>query len=87
MVLGFPGGLLVKDLTLSLLRLGSLQWHGFHPWPRMFCMVQVWPKKKKKKELMRLPTFYYTDVKCSIYIYIYPYTPGYFFGVAVLYLV
>lgn len=36
---------------------------------------------------MRSPTFYYTDVKCSIYIYIYPYTPGYFFGIAVLYLV
>ena len=40
---GIPGGLLVKDLTLSLL------WHRFDPWPGTF----VWrghSQKKKKKE-------------------------------------
>ena len=30
-----PGGLVVKDPTLSLL------WHGFDPWPRNFCMLCV----------------------------------------------
>lgn len=29
----------VKDLTLSLLQLGSLLYHGFQPWPGNFCMV------------------------------------------------
>ena len=23
----------------------SLLWHGFHPWPRNFCMPQAQPKK------------------------------------------
>ena len=40
----FPGGLLVKDLALSLL------WRRFNPWPRNFCMPLAWPKKKKKKK-------------------------------------
>ena len=35
----FPGGLMVKDLVLSLLG------RRFHPWPGNFCMAQ--PKKKK----------------------------------------
>ena len=30
-----------KDLASSLL------WCGFHPWPWNFCMLWVWPKKKK----------------------------------------
>ena len=29
--LEFPGGLVVKDLTLSLLWVGSLLWHVFNP--------------------------------------------------------
>ena len=35
----------VKDLALSLQRLGSLQWGGFDPWSRNFCRPWVWPKK------------------------------------------
>ena len=27
----------------------SLLWLAFDPWPGNFCMLQVWPKKKKKK--------------------------------------
>ena len=34
----FPGGLVVKDLALSLLWLGSLLWLVFQPWPKNFCM-------------------------------------------------
>ena len=45
----FPGGYLrsslvahwVKDLALSPLRLGSLPWHGFDPWPVNFCVPWV----------------------------------------------
>ena len=37
----------VKDLVLSLLWLLLLQWHGFSPWPGIFCMPQMRPKKKK----------------------------------------
>ena len=33
----------IKDLALSLL------WLGFYPWASNFCLLQVWPKKKKKK--------------------------------------
>ena len=36
----------VKDLVLSLLCLGSLQWRGFGPWPWNFCKPQPWSKKK-----------------------------------------
>ena len=35
----FPGGLAVKDLALSLMRL------RFDPWSRNFHMSQAWPKK------------------------------------------
>ena len=38
----FPGGLVVKDPALSLLRL------RFNPWPRNFCMQWVPPLQKKK---------------------------------------
>ena len=41
MCIGVPGGLVVKDLVLSLLWLGSLKWHGFDPWPRNLCMLQA----------------------------------------------
>ena len=30
----------VKDLALSLQRLGSLLWSRFDPWPRNFCMAK-----------------------------------------------
>ena len=40
----------VKDLVLSLLWLRPLLWHGFIPWPRIFCTPQVQPKKKKRKK-------------------------------------
>ena len=39
----FPGGLVDKDLVVSLLWLGSN--------PGNFCMLLVWPKKEKKKKL------------------------------------
>ena len=39
----FPGGLVVKDLVLSLLWLRSLLWRGFNPWPRKCCMLWTWP--------------------------------------------
>ena len=42
--MGFPGGLVVKDLALSLL----LQ--EFNHCPGNFCMLPVQPKKKKKKK-------------------------------------
>ena len=41
----FPGGLVVKDLALLLLWLGSLLWSWFDPWPGDFCMQWVWQKK------------------------------------------
>ena len=37
----FPGGLVGKDSTLSLL------WLAFDPWPRNVSMLWAWPKKKK----------------------------------------
>ena len=40
----FPGGLVVKDLVLSLL------WLGFHPWPRTSACLRHNQKKKKKKK-------------------------------------
>ena len=46
----FPGGLVGKDLALSLLWLGSLLWRGeFDPWAGNFHMPQVWPKKSKDR--------------------------------------
>ena len=42
----FPGGLEVKDFVLSLL------WLGLDPWPRSFCILWSWPKKKKKRNEM-----------------------------------
>ena len=38
----FPGGLVVKDLMLSLL------WHRFDSWPQNVCML--WAQLKKRKE-------------------------------------
>ena len=45
-----PGGLVVKDLALSLLWLQSLLWLGLNPWPRNFHMPrvqQIHPPPKK----------------------------------------
>ena len=46
--LEFPGGLVVKDLALSLQWLRSLLRHGFYPWPKNLCI----PMAKKKKLLL-----------------------------------
>ena len=43
----------VKDLTLSLLWLGSLLQCGFDPWPGKFRMLQDVARKKKKEEEKR----------------------------------
>ena len=40
----FPGGLAVKDMTLSLL------WHRFDPWPVNFCMSASVAKNNNKKQ-------------------------------------
>ena len=32
-----------------LLWLNLLLWHRFDPWLQNFCLLQGWPKKKKKK--------------------------------------
>ena len=42
----FPVAQLVKDLSLPLLRLRSLLWCGFDPWPENFCMLWARPHKK-----------------------------------------
>ena len=39
-----PGGLIVKDLTLSSWP-GSLPWYGFNPWPWNFCLLRAQPPK------------------------------------------
>ena len=46
--LEFLGGLVVKDLALSLLWLRSLLWHEFDPWPSNFHTRQEKTKKQKK---------------------------------------
>ena len=45
----FPGGLVVKDLALSLLWLRSLLWSDFDPWPGDFHMLQAQLKKAKSR--------------------------------------
>ena len=44
----FFGGLMVKDLALSLL------WCRFDAWPRNSHMSWPWPKKKKKKKKKKM---------------------------------
>ena len=39
----------VKDLVLSLQRLGLLVWHRFDPWPGNFHMLIAQPKTKQNK--------------------------------------
>ena len=41
----FSDGLGIKDPTLSLLWLRSLQWCRFSPWAQNFHLPWVWPKK------------------------------------------
>ena len=50
----FPGGLVVKDLALSLQQLGLLLWYGFHPWFGNLCLTQVCLKKKKPEKTGRM---------------------------------
>ena len=45
--MGFPGSLVIKIPAPSLL------WLRFDPWPRNFCMLQVWPKKRKQRSSSR----------------------------------
>ena len=47
----------VKDPASSLLGIESLLWRGFDPWPRNLHMLQMWPKKKKKKMAKRQSIF------------------------------
>ena len=44
----FPGGLMVKELALSLLRC------GFDPWPGIFRMSWVEPKNKEKRKKRKI---------------------------------
>ena len=44
----------VRDPALSLQWLGRQLWHEFDPWPGNFYMPQVWPKKKKKIDFVKL---------------------------------
>ena len=53
--LAFPDGLTVQDPALSLLRLGSLLWLGFDPWPGDFHMLRVWPEKKSSELQLLYP--------------------------------
>ena len=39
-----------KDPVLPLQQLELLLLCGYNPWPRNFCMLQAWPKKKKQKK-------------------------------------
>ena len=39
----------VKDLALSLQRLGSLLCPGLNPWSRNFHRLWMWPKRKKRR--------------------------------------
>ena len=74
----------VKDPALSLLWLRSLLWREFDPWPGNFHMLQIWPKKKKRRNkrhilqhqfqkhfvclLLFLHTFYLSDRVFSSWI-------------------
>ena len=47
----------VKDPASSLLWLGSLLWHKFHPWSGNFHMLQVQQKKNLKKNYINTHFF------------------------------
>ena len=44
----------VKDLVLSLLRLRSLLWCVFDPWPWNLCMLWMWPEKECRYSYIHL---------------------------------
>ena len=44
---GIPGLSKLEDLALSLLGC------GFDPWPRNFCMLQMWPKINKEMHFLK----------------------------------
>ena len=50
LILEFPGGLMVKDLMLSLLWLWVTAMAQVQSLAQDFCRPQVWPKKKKKRK-------------------------------------
>ena len=56
----------IKDPALSLLRLGSQLWCGFDNWPRNFCRLPVWYKKKNRE--IKLSNYLYNR---TVYVYIY----------------
>ena len=56
----------VQDPELSLLRLGSLLWCGFDPWPGNALMLQVQPKGKGK-ELWKLQDGYWRFITAALY--------------------
>ena len=47
----FPGGIVIKDLALPLLKVGSLLWCRFNSWLRNFCMPQKQPKPNQNKNV------------------------------------
>ena len=60
----------VKELVLSLQWLRLLLEYGLNPWPENFHMLQLWPKKKKKKDVMKksfLRAFWYF---CQLFLYL-----------------
>ena len=44
----------VKDLALSLLWLGSLLWHRFHPWTGKFSMLWAQPEKENTRHILSM---------------------------------
>ena len=75
----FPGGLVVKDLALSLL------WLRFDPWPRNFCMLQAQSEKtKQNKELFNIFPISYSIHRIYSYVNLgllpfFPVRPGWQF--------
>ena len=45
-----PGGLAIKEPVLSLPRLRSQLWHGFHPWPGNFRILRAGSKNHHHKK-------------------------------------
>ena len=55
----------VKDLELLQLWHRSKLWFGFVPWPRIFHVPWVQPKKKEKKKKKKagIKTIYFTSIR------------------------
>ena len=63
----FPGGLVVKDLALSLLCLGSLLCHRFDLGPRNLVVQVAQPKKKvHPKGKNSSPVLCYCVASCTL---------------------